>query len=182
MRTAQELRDFAQEYLPDKFFKVKLEKVAFELIEQNLNADEEILFAFAATTGNVRYTSAFNIGVAVSKDRIHIVYRPISISAFFVKSGYAVYNLKEVSFVGFEGFSVNVSVRDEDDLVFSSWSLEARNFIASEIRKIVDAKQEELAQKCVPVAEELKNLKELLDSGVITQDEFDAKKKQYLGL
>lgn len=31
-------------------------------------------------------------------------------------------------------------------------------------------------------AEELKRYKELLDSGVITQEEFDAKKKQILGL
>ncbi len=31
-------------------------------------------------------------------------------------------------------------------------------------------------------AEELKTFKELLDSGVITQEEFDAKKKQLLGL
>lgn len=31
-------------------------------------------------------------------------------------------------------------------------------------------------------ADELKKFKELLDSGVITQDEFDAKKKQLLGL
>ena len=31
-------------------------------------------------------------------------------------------------------------------------------------------------------ADELKKFKELLDSGVITQEEFDAKKKQLLGL
>lgn len=31
-------------------------------------------------------------------------------------------------------------------------------------------------------AEELKNYKELLDNGVITQEEFDAKKTQLLGL
>ena len=31
-------------------------------------------------------------------------------------------------------------------------------------------------------ADELKKYKELLDSGVITQEEFDAKKKQILGL
>ena len=31
-------------------------------------------------------------------------------------------------------------------------------------------------------ADELKKNKELLDSGVITQEEFDAKKKQLLGL
>ncbi|NCE64816.1 SHOCT domain-containing protein [Pseudoflavonifractor sp. 524-17] len=32
------------------------------------------------------------------------------------------------------------------------------------------------------VANELKTFKELLDSGVITQEEFDEKKKQLLGL
>ena len=31
-------------------------------------------------------------------------------------------------------------------------------------------------------AEELKKMKELLDLGIITQEEFDAKKKQLLGL
>ena len=30
--------------------------------------------------------------------------------------------------------------------------------------------------------QQLKQLKELLDSGIITQEEFDAKKKQILGL
>ena len=34
----------------------------------------------------------------------------------------------------------------------------------------------------VSTTEELKSLKDLLDSGVITQEEFDAKKKQLLGL
>lgn len=31
-------------------------------------------------------------------------------------------------------------------------------------------------------AEQLKRLKDLLDAGVLTQEEFDAKKKQVLGL
>lgn len=34
----------------------------------------------------------------------------------------------------------------------------------------------------ISAADELKKFKELLDSGVITQEEFDAKKKQLLGL
>ncbi|MCR4656157.1 MAG: SHOCT domain-containing protein [Lachnospiraceae bacterium] len=34
----------------------------------------------------------------------------------------------------------------------------------------------------VDVAEQLKKMKELLDMGILTQDEFDAKKKQLLGL
>ena len=34
----------------------------------------------------------------------------------------------------------------------------------------------------VSPAEELKKFKELLDCGILTQEEFDAKKKQLLGL
>lgn len=37
-------------------------------------------------------------------------------------------------------------------------------------------------EKTIPVTDELKKFKELLDMGVITQEEFDAKKKQLLGL
>jgi predicted Zn-dependent peptidase len=37
------------------------------------------------------------------------------------------------------------------------------------------------ATKC-DEADQIKKYKELLDSGVITQEEFDAKKKQLLGL
>ena len=47
-------------------------------------------------------------------------------------------------------------------------------------------KQQKTEDRTVEVkssnADELKKYKELLDDGVITQDEFDAKKKQLLGL
>ena len=39
-----------------------------------------------------------------------------------------------------------------------------------------------VSQEQPQTTEELKKYKELLDSGIITQDEFDAKKKQLLGL
>ena len=68
---------------------------------------------------------------------------------------------------------------------------EALNYQIDEVadyirKKIEEAKQ----QKNAPVvvagtvspAEELKKFKELLDMGIITQEEFDAKKKQLLGL
>ena len=64
--------------------------------------------------------------------------------------------------------------------------------IHEEIRKLLIERQEKKEQVQVatpavaPVVksdvEELKKYKELLDSGIITQEEFDAKKKQILGL
>lgn len=44
------------------------------------------------------------------------------------------------------------------------------------------ANKPQASASAVSSADELKKFKELLDSGVITQEEFDAKKKQLLGL
>ena len=41
--------------------------------------------------------------------------------------------------------------------------------------------QPEKVSASTSVADELKNYKELLDSGIITQEEFDKKKKELLG-
>ena len=55
-------------------------------------------------------------------------------------------------------------------------------------RDLTDITDEELEQVkqqqtvAISCADELKKFKELLDSGVVTQEEFDAKKKQLLGL
>ncbi len=56
--------------------------------------------------------------------------------------------------------------------------------IADYIRiKVEECKKQKSGQTAaVSAADELKKFKELLDSGVITQEEFDAKKKQLLGL
>ena len=45
-----------------------------------------------------------------------------------------------------------------------------------------NAKNKQVVETKNDTADELKKFKELLDSGVITQEEFDAKKKQLLGL
>ena len=68
---------------------------------------------------------------------------------------------------------------------------EAMNYQIDEVadyirKKIEEAKQQKNAPVvvagAVSPAEELKKFKELLDMGIITQEEFDAKKKQLLGL
>lgn len=67
----------------------------------------------------------------------------------------------------------------------SKLSNEKMEEVADYVRKRVDeAKRQKNAPVAVPVsnADELKKYKELLDMGVITQEEFDQKKKQLLGL
>ena len=55
--------------------------------------------------------------------------------------------------------------------------------VAEKIRKALEAyKMNPTESKPTDSIDELKRYKELLDTGVITQEEFDAKKKQLLGL
>lgn len=57
--------------------------------------------------------------------------------------------------------------------------------VASYVKKKVEeakAAKNAPVQAAISPAEELKKFKELLDMGVISQEEFDAKKKQVLGL
>lgn len=65
-------------------------------------------------------------------------------------------------------------------------SNEYADSIAAKIRRVIEKyKNEEDEQQeagGISVAVEIKKFKELLDQGIITQEEFDAKKKQLLGL
>ena len=50
-------------------------------------------------------------------------------------------------------------------------------------KRVEEYKHQKAAPAAAPsAADEIKKFKELLDMGVITQEEFDAKKKQLLGL
>ncbi len=65
--------------------------------------------------------------------------------------------------------------------------IDNREKVYVELNKLINKRQDvssgvTVVKQDVSSAEELKKYKELLDTGVITQDEFDAKKKQLLGL
>ena len=71
----------------------------------------------------------------------------------------------------------------------SFWAISNRDAIYKVISDLIIARQNRAAvPNIVPqpintdYTEELKKIKQLLDTGVITQEEFDAKKKQLLGL
>ncbi len=58
---------------------------------------------------------------------------------------------------------------------------EVANYIKQKVDEAKSAKHAPISV-AISSADELKKFKELLDSGIITQEEFDAKKKQLLGL
>ena len=185
MKTAQEMRAFAEKYKPDRMFGVNPKKVSFETIVENLNPSEEVLFAFVAEAGSIAQYAVCQVGVAITKDRLLIVYKPNSPLSLFMGANCKTYNLKEINSIGPVGVSIDISIRAEGNIILGNWSPERRNTICNEIRKIVDAKQSSLDRNIinnVSTADELKKYKELLYNNIITQEEFDAKKKQLLGL
>ena len=72
---------------------------------------------------------------------------------------------------------------DENSILFG----ESQNELAQQIADYIEQKRNQSTTQTQVIqqtssADELKKFKELLDMGVITQEEFDAKKKQLLGL
>lgn len=72
------------------------------------------------------------------------------------------------------------AVSDENTIIFTKKELQQ----ATELKSLIESMQNENISPINQTsdADELKKFKRLLDDGVLTQDEFDAKKKQILGL
>lgn len=68
-----------------------------------------------------------------------------------------------------------LKLRHIDKAAAQSLCMEVQN--GKEVKVVVES-----SDKKASVAEELKELKELVDDGILTQEEFEAKKKQVLGI
>lgn len=94
--------------------------------------------------------------------------------------------LDSITAVGTGGFSGLTVSTASGALKFTM--LKNRDELHETISNLLISRQEKAAPAAIKQeihysnADELKKYKELLDTGVITQDEFDAKKKQLLGL
>lgn len=95
--------------------------------------------------------------------------------------------IDSISSVGSAWFK-GISVATSSERIAFRWIKNARK-IHERIRDLLMIRQEKKEQAaissentCVKNADDLIKYKELLDGGIITQEEFDAKKKQLLGL
>ena len=91
-------------------------------------------------------------------------------------------SITSTSYVGFDG----ISIFTPSGKIIFRW-LKNRDAVYNEISKLIRERQETknatvITQKSNSNADELKKYKDLLDSGAITQEEFDLKKEQLLGL
>lgn len=144
--------------------------------------DNKVVFTSTKSTSTLLTGLAFGTSVTQGektiyyKDAIGVQYKPSSIADGYIQIETAAGGVTSSSSQYGGENSIQFSGKDrnaEAEIVV--------NFIRKQIEDIKNAPVGGVIQQASP-AEELKKFKELLDIGVITQEEFDAKKKQLLGM
>jgi len=134
-------------------------------------------FAVALIVGLINYFATRNIELTVTDKRVY------GIAAFGKRVDLP---LDSISSVG-TGLNKIAVATSSGRIIF--WGVSDREKIHKALSTLLIARQTKSREtptikQQIPQsnADELRKYKELLDSGVITQEEFDAKKKQLLGL
>lgn len=192
MKTANEMLEAAKRYGGLVESDINDYKRAFDEVVKLLQPDEEVILAFAGWLCSRRNNSDSlkTVGVALTNQRLLI---GGNASKSVRKKCYVgeYYNISNINAISQrKGFIHNDLIIDTlgDNLHISEISIEILNRIAADftsaLQKIKAAKSADAGKivQQVSAADELKKFKELLDMGVISQQEFDAKKKQLLGL
>ena len=183
MKTCGEISNFINQngyYDNYSDFSVSISKIV-----DTLKDGEEVLFA----AGTRSITNATHVmcqkGAVVAITNQRLIYAGKSAAMFskniYVKS----VSVEQTSDILYNEKSGGISIDFRNEVVIF-WTdkrkiVEVFNKVTAAIDYIKNAKNTPSVIS-VSTTDELKKYKELLDSGVITQEEFDAKKKQLLGL
>lgn len=157
---------------------IELNNCHFEKIQEAFEYDEEVLLSLGTSSEQA---------VVFTNQRL-ILIEP-SLGLLWKKS----YKLKSFSYdsiniVSSRGAILIIKTLRDQDLMLGNIYQEKVDEAVYEINSIVHKYKSDGSPELAKViqqtssADELKKFKELLDMGIITQEEFDAKKKQLLGL
>lgn len=111
------------------------------------------------------------------KDCVGIQFKPSKFTIGYLQfeTAAGMMNNKNSNFWAENSFTFDPSVVSNEKME------EVANYVKRRVDEIKSGTSQVVTNTVSP-AEELKKMKELLDMGIITQEEFDAKKKQLLGL
>lgn len=139
------------------------------------------------SNGFTLHTDGENIIIVTKKTEETI---PISrVQSFSLKEpglayGKIVFTTAQAATAGVNiGFGISAALGAEKTFFYSKGALET----AKQFRDAVMSYEKRTSQSApagatVPIADEIRSLKALLDEGILTQEEFEAKKKQLLGI
>ena len=191
LRTVSEMIEMANQYQSTGagIIETNNTKLPFQLILDSLEPDEDVILAVGANAGKIGKNAYQMMAVAFTDERMLVAGKPNSIIGSFMSSGVKSVKMDKVNSIGVFGMTVRIDTIGDEDVVLGSYSPEIRSKLSAEIQRIVKQYHgnAQSGQNITNViqkspAEQIKEFKELLDSGIITQEEFDAKKEQLLGL
>ncbi|MDG6154899.1 PH domain-containing protein [Lactococcus garvieae] len=179
MRTAEEMYNYCVENKFGKGVSKSWAKKHFALIEKNLNKDENVEMCFCGLhnfKSNTKHDSTF--AYAITNKRIMMGQKKL------IGENFQSVSLKQVNDVTFSsGMIMGVITIDTFKETFN---VGVDKVSASNINNIIHEKlfintQNSASSENTDI-KLLKDFKELLDNGIITQEEFNQKKKQLLNL
>ena len=182
MRTASEMRAMADRY-PSRglLSAISNDRLPFDLIEENLHPGEEILLSFGAYAGHIGRIRYKYIALAFTGRRL-LAAGELSMPHFGAKDNLVSLRLDTFHSVAAAGNSILIRTVGHEAITVGNYARETRVALFEEIQRILERCQGAESPAPPSAAREILAYKELLDQGVLTQEEFDAKKKQLLGL
>ena len=193
MRTIREFEEFINSNENEKLPAGNGFEPGMEQIIQMLRQDESV--TYITTSGGVDRRNASTlwvVSIAVTNERLIIggntkmMFKPN-----YVANAYDIAKISSVnvSKVNYTMSNIIIETTANDDLTIQGYQTEKAIQISRGLTNAIEAVKAAksnnnaatVIQQSSP-ADELKKFKELLDLGIITQEEFDAKKKQILGM
>ena len=187
MRTAEEMAQYCDDNNTGAGFNKKWRLKHFQIVENQLKDDEEVIVCFIGLKNFTSITNhEENWAYAITNKRIIIGQKGLIGEKVDVIS---LRDLNEISFKKGVVFGVLTidTIKEEFNVGLDKNSAASIHELVT--NALMDLK-EEMHQSSQPVQqakaddpyEEVKKLKELLDMGIITEEEFDLKKKNILGI
>jgi len=184
MKTVNEMMEAARKY---QVVNLSVFEKAFSEIEKMLRPDEDVLCAFTGSSALRKNSSMlWFVGVALTNQRLLIGGQIKGL----LKVSYTAqsFNIENINAISQSWSAIGGDLIIDtlgDDIRIGESARDVVNSIIVDFDTVLQSVKTPKSGAVIQqasAADELKKFKELLDMGVITQEEFDAKKKQLLGL
>ena len=191
MKTAQEMRDYARSFYSSRYEKMfsnkyNLNKCDFEGIESIITDD--IIAAFGGLSISATGKEGIFLDPAMALSEGKLYYSAKAKDAMgFTTSWSDSRKLDDVSGISKRSDgAIIITMMNEARIALLGCQKEYLDAVYKEITSIVENYQKNQSlgdsKNSMSVADEIKKFKELLDLGAISQEEFDMKKKELLGI
>ncbi len=189
--TVEEITNLLDETMKDEpGYTAKGYKDEIELAVNNLNSDEDVL-AVICSNAIGRYGSTSNgAGIVIFTTKRIMVCGSPGIIKRLSTSSILINNVSSINPIkGFLLGSIQIETIGNDDIKIQNLSKPSVDKLTKILTDALNIARERIENNSaatviqqVSAADEILKFKGLLDAGIITQEEFDSKKKQLLGL